>query len=193
MKLTRSKLLDGRRSFCGFRTSCDGFAATEFALLVPVLLALFLGGVSAFDAHRASATLVRASTTAADLATRQTIMTDSVRDATFAATTAIADRYGQQDDFRIVMTSISNPIDDDNDDQVAVDWSVSSTDEGVWTVDSLEGITLPSIAEGDSLVIVVVSVTNAPLVGSSVVRPWDIERISMRRPRFVRQVVYEDL
>lgn len=170
----------------------DGFAATEFALLVPILLALFLGGVSAFDANRASASITRASAVMVDLATRQTLIDDDQRDIFFDTVESIAGRYAESADFHIVMSSVINPADDEDDDVLVLDWSEATQSNLVLTDDDLDDLDLPTIPNGDSVILVTVGATHSPLIGWEVVRDWNIVRTAVRRPRFSSSVTYVD-
>lgn len=172
------------------RTNQDGTAAIEFAIIVPVLIALFLGGVSAFDGNRAAAMLTRASTVLVDLATRQTVIDDTRRDVLFTTAAAIAGPYARNDDFLIVMSSITNPADDDDPDLLVLDWSEASRTGKALQADDLADLSLPPIPDGDSMIVVTVSATHEPIVGWSVVRPWSMTRTSIRRPRFSSSIPY---
>lgn len=103
--------------FHSFRalTRCrNGVAATEFALLVPVLLLLFLGGVETSDALSQSRKVTLATNTLADLAAQETEILKSSVDDLFVGVEQIIETGDASIEIRLV-SIIANPDDDDGD------------------------------------------------------------------------------
>ena len=172
-----------------FRKSQEGMASIEFALIAPVLLTLMLGTISSFDAYRASASLNRASTVIVDLTTRQSEMDEGVLAMLFASGEAIVGKYHNEANYFMTISSIVN-VAGDEDDVLSVEWSESTNPEKVLTDQDIEDLDLPDVVEGDSMIIVSTYTEHSPLFGTSTFGALDLERVAIRRPRFVRKLVF---
>ena len=97
--------------------------AVEFALVVPVLLALFLGGIDTAWLVIAHYKLERAADSVADLTARtQQLRPSDVQDI-FAAATMVAKPFDLGADGRVIASSITNPT----GTGAIVDWQQAST------------------------------------------------------------------
>jgi len=172
----------------------SGAVAMEFALIMPVLIAFYFGGVSMYDAMRASHQTATVAVTLADLSTRVIDMNDDKRDALFNSGRALMSKWPSETDYSISITSIINPTEANNGDPDvlrAVSWSEATDESAKLTDADLPRFDLPTIAEGDSLVIIEVKGTYRPqhsILGTQ--GNFDITRSSVRRPRFVSEVHY---
>lgn len=169
----------------------DGVSVIEFALIFPVLLAGFIGTVGVFDAMRASRLMTQAATTVVDLVTRQTEMDDETFDQLIMTAEAIVGTYAINSDFEVVMTSVINPLDPEDADDLEVSWSESTNDDLALETEDLAALNLPSLAEGDTLVMVSVSAGYTPTYATGYIQPIDMRYTAIRRPRFVQQLTYE--
>ncbi len=111
-----------RRSPRRFLTCESGVIAVEFALVVPVLLALFLGGIDTAWLVIAHYKLERAADSVADLTARtQQLRPSDVQDI-FAAATMVAKPFDLGADGRVIASSITNP----SGTGAIVDWQQAS-------------------------------------------------------------------
>ena len=116
-----------------FKTDRSGMAATEFALLLPLLLILFFGVVEGSDALAKSRRVTLAANTLADLAAQETELLESAADDLFKGVERIIDVSGASMTIRLVSV-IANPDDDDLDGQPdgnpIVHWSYDNSPGG---------------------------------------------------------------
>jgi Flp pilus assembly protein TadG len=103
--------------------ACDsGVIAIEFALLVPVLLTLFLGGIDTAWLVIAHYKLERAADSLADLTARtQQLHASDVQDI-FAAAAMVAKPFDLGADGRVIASSVTNP----SGTGAVVDWQQAS-------------------------------------------------------------------
>ncbi len=177
-----------------FRRDRAGVAAMQFAMIMPVLVFIYVGVVSSFLTARAVQQASNTATTLADLATRVIDMDDDNRDAFFITADALMDRWGGASAYGVSITSLINPVEaspGDPEVDLSVHWSEATKSELVMEDTDLVSFELPEIAEGESMILVVVSGTyDRPLAGFGLAEQVTIERYSVRRPRFVSVVDY---
>lgn len=112
-----------RRRLRRFLASESGVIAIEFALVVPVLLALFLGGIDTAWLVIAHYKLERAADSVADLTARaQQLRSSDIRDI-LAAASMVAKPFDLDADGRVIASSITNPM----GTGAIVDWQQAST------------------------------------------------------------------
>lgn len=112
-----------RRAFRRFGSARSGVAAVEFALMVPVMMAIWVGMVVATDALSADKKVTLLARTLADMTTQMQAVSQADLDSIFAATESVmwpqpADRLGM----RLVSVDI------DGNGKAFVDWSAVPTD-----------------------------------------------------------------
>lgn len=116
-----------------FSRNKSGIAATEFALLLPVLLILFFGVVEGSDALTQSRRVTLAANTLADLAAQETELLESAADDLFRGVEQIIATNGSPVDIKLVSV-IANPDDDDSDGvpdgNPIVHWSYDNSSGG---------------------------------------------------------------
>ena len=178
-----------------FLKDSSGAPLVEFAIIVPVFLMLFLGGFAAFDATRAARQTSLAASTLSDLATRVLTMNDETRDAMFLTADSMLGKYAANASAVITMTSIVNVLGDDSDD-LSVSWSVSNAPGGALDIDDFSAVELPTIVDGESVIYVTVAADYDPVFkvfgsGGGAFSNLSMQRSAVRRPRFVREVIYE--
>ena len=187
-------MIDKLKQHIGRLKDESGAVAMEFALIMPVVIAFYFGGVSVYDAMRASHQAATVAVTLADLSTRAIDMNDDKRDALFNSGRALMSKWPSDTDFTISVTSVINPSEANNADPDVIQevvWSEATDDSAKLTNADLARFDLPTIAEGDSLVIVEVTGTYRPqhsILGAQ--GNYDIQRNSVRRPRFVSEIHY---
>lgn len=171
----------------------SGAVALEFALVVPFLFMFYLAAVATFDATRAAHQSSQVTRVLADLSTRVIDMTDEKRDALFNTGNALLTKWDDGSSYTISLTSIINPIEGDDEPEIEkkVAWSEATIAGNEVTDADLDKLDIPSIKEGDSLILVKINGSYSPMfsiMGSST--DFEIIRSSVRRPRFVSEVLY---
>lgn len=117
--LSPSRLFRQARAIvCRFRQSQSGVAATEFALLVPAMLSIWIGLVVATDALTADKKVTLLTRTLADMTTQMQAVSQADLDSIFQATEAVMWPQPAQ---RLGMRLTSLEI--DGAGKVFVDWS----------------------------------------------------------------------
>ena len=179
-----------------FVKDTGGTPVIEFALIAPVFLLIFLAGFTAFDATRGVRQISLASSTLSDLATRVLTMNDASRDAMFLSAEAILGKYALNADVSVTITSVVNVLGDDSDD-LSVAWSVSKVPGEALTINDFSGVALPTIVDGESVIYVTVAADYDPIIeffpglDPGAFASVRVERTAVRRPRFVKEVLYE--
>ncbi len=112
-----------RRPWRRFLACRSGVIAVEFALVVPVLLTLFLGGIDTAWLVIAHYKLERAAGSVIDLAARtQTLRPSDIQDI-FTAADMVAKPFDLGTDGRVIASSVTNPT----GTGAIVDWQQVST------------------------------------------------------------------
>ncbi len=102
-----------------FRKSRGGVAATEFALIAPVMIALYFGITELCDALTANMKVTTVASTAADLTAQKKTITNSDMNDIFAALTSLMYPYSTSPNMTIIVSSLV----DAGNSQVKVAWS----------------------------------------------------------------------
>jgi len=100
-----------------FRRAKDGLAAVEFAMLAPVMVALFLGSIELCDALDCQQKVTGMASTASDLVAQETQITNSDISNVFSAVNSIVYPYPTTG-LQIVISSVV-----DNNGTAKVAWS----------------------------------------------------------------------
>jgi Flp pilus assembly protein TadG len=167
-----------------------GAIAIEFALIGPLLIAIFLGCFISFDAVRGARQTSTAASVLSDLSTRVLEMNDASRDAFWLTGGAIMGKFASSNNPVMSVTSVVNVLGDGSND-LSVRWSHSNVAGNQLTTPDLANFDIPTIPEGESVILVIVRTTIvAPFRVAGFPRPVVIERIAVRRPRFVTEVPY---
>lgn len=176
------------RPLTRFLRERGGTAATEFALVLPVLIAAYLGAISSFEGFQARKNVTKASTTVVDLITRSQVMNEETRDNMYAVAAALV---GNSADITpiVTMTSVSNPISESDPDARIIDWTYSNDHTTLMDEDALAELDLPVITKGDSLVVVRVYIEHTPRfeMGGIFTKQF-MSETTFRRPRFVLRI-----
>lgn len=178
-----------------FRTDEGGIAAVQFAFIAPLFGLIFLGAAASFQSARAARQATTTTVTVADLVTRSNEMDKDRREAVYATSKALMDRWPEDNPYAVSITSIVNPEESAGDPEVdkEVVWSVANRVGYRVETDDLGEYKLPDIAEGDSVILVHLQGAFLPdFVGFGFPTPINIDRQAVRRPRFVSEVPYEE-
>jgi Flp pilus assembly protein TadG len=111
-----------RRSALNLIEDCNGIAATEFAVIVPVMLAMFFGTVEISSGVAANRKVTLMARTLSDLTSQSTSVDDTTVNNFFAASTAIMTPY----DPTPTRSTISELYVDPNTHKARVQWSKGS-------------------------------------------------------------------
>ena len=111
-----------RRSALDLIEDCNGIAATEFAVIVPVMLAMFFGTVEISSGVAANRKVTLMARTLSDLTSQSTSVDDTTVNNFFAASTAIMTPY----DSTPTKSTISELYVDPNTHKARVQWSKGS-------------------------------------------------------------------
>lgn len=115
----------------------QGVAAIEFAMIAPIMLTLYMGGVELHHALSADRRVTDIAGATADLVAQSSDISGQV-DTIFEATSNYLKLYGVNS-LRITVTSICH----DKDDKGRVDWSANYTHGGVHSYSHMDLIDLP--------------------------------------------------
>lgn len=169
-----------------------GTAATEFALVFPVMVMAYFGAVSSFEGFRARQAVTKASTTVVDLITRSQAMTEDRRDSLYEVADSLV---GTKADMSptVTFTSVSNPISDPDEDARVIDWSYSNDSQTlIEEEEDLAALALPEIPKGNSVIIARVYIEHTPRFKlGGIFSKQNMVQITYRRPRFVLRIPTE--
>ena len=98
------------------RKERDGLAAVEFALLLPFLMAIIFGGITAYDAVRTRDRVELATSVVADMLSRQNTLDDTVLDRLHAFHAFLAEEQGTSIRLRVRAVSYELRNDQGDDD-----------------------------------------------------------------------------
>lgn len=148
-------------------------AATEFAMVVPFMLVLYVGGV---ELGNGLAMNVKVSSTAhsvADMITQNTAVTSSQMDGILAAASAIMAPYPTKSGSTSLMTITVSGVSTDSSGKATVQWSKSTSSSGARAVGeqmTLSSFTAPSGTSNAniSLVLSEVSYDYTPNLGFTI-------------------------
>jgi len=167
----------GRAMRRPFARDDSGMSAVEFALILPVMVALYFGAVELANALIADRKTTAVAATVADLATQAPALGDDDIDDIFAAATAIMAPF-DAGGMEIVLTSAS----DRGGGSIRVDWSdaLNATPRGEDTAVAVpDDIVMP----GGSVVIAEVRFNFVSGVGRFLTGGIDLNDVFYARPR----------
>ena len=164
-----------------FRRNQDGATIIEFALLMPMLLMVFLGSVTAFDLFRNGQNIEKATFTVGDMLSRQTsisssLLTDMLE--LMRNMVATADNGGMR------VSSIAR-----EDGEFVLRWS-RSLGENVPNT-PLETSLLPEIADGDTVLLTESFVPHGAIFAGFGLGDITFNASAAHRPRFVTAIPFQ--
>jgi hypothetical protein len=171
--------LTKRLSAC--RMDDQGVAATEFALILPILIVLLFGTVEIGNALLLDKKVTMASQVAADLIAQQKVVTGPDIDNIWAAIDNIILPYATDDTSYTVISVIA-----DARGRLSIDWLQSRGSGGITE------ITIPAgmMSVGDSVIIATITYHYTPVFGDLLLNNFDITDVSYLRPRTVDAVEF---
>ncbi len=179
----RNRFLNGWKDL---QSCTSGLAATEFALLLPVLVILFFGLVEASNAMTVNRKVAISSNTLADLAAQSDELRISEMDDLFEGVMTIVE---PNDPTGLQLTLVSVILDDDDDP--IVHWSRDHTGATPYA----QGASYTNLSDDDvvsdigSIIVVEMTYTYTPsLTGHFISSPIVFNRQSIRWPRLTNRV-----
>lgn len=170
------------RLFAHLRTDERGVSAVEFALMVPLLLALLLGTVTIFDLFRTAQAADKSTFSVGDMLSRQTVADNNLLNSmlTFVEKTVPLD--GQA---RMRVSSISN-----NAGKLKLDWSKVVGNTAI-EIETLSYDLVPDIAVGDSVILTETYMPYRAFISTFGFDKLVFSNKTVHRPRFVGRIVFE--
>lgn len=175
-----------------FHRDSSGIAAVEFALVFPFLVLVLINVVSFFDGFRGDKTISKTTGVTVDLVTRDKGPIDDDKFAELVAVaTALSGKYAINAEFTVVVASIRNVFDVDENDELELVWSRSNVDDAVLEQEDLDELDLPVISEGDSVIYAHVQAQYKPMLVNELIGTFTLSDNQVRRPRFVSEIACE--
>ncbi|WP_428409262.1 TadE/TadG family type IV pilus assembly protein [Hyphococcus sp.] len=175
-----------RNSITRIRRNESGLAATEFALLLPILVMLFFGLVEASTAMTVNRKVAISANTLADLAAQSEFLLVSEMDDLFEGVKSIVE---PNDSSGMSLKLVSIVTDPDGDP--IVHWSRDSDGNTPYAVGSdYVKLNDPTVLSGiSSLIVVEMQYTYHPSITNHVLStPLNFDRMTMRWPRVSSKV-----
>lgn len=174
-----------RGCLAAFARARGGVAAVEFALLVPVLLGLYLGGYEITQALSTYRKLTDTTTEIASIVSQYAVMSSSDVSSVFAATSQIMLPQSASK-LTIVLSEVST----DSSSNPTVTWSQSYNGAAALTAGSK--VTLPSglAMASTSYVLVQTTYKYTPVIGAAFVRPITLHNQIYILPRRSTTIAY---
>jgi Flp pilus assembly protein TadG len=163
----------------------SGVAAVEFALLLPVMIMLYVGGIEVSNGFTIKRKVINATSALADLVTRTEEIGSTEMENILEAATAVITPYDAAN-MRIKLMGVSI----DPDGAATVAWGAVKDDtcpiEGA-TVDLPDGVAI-----ADSFLIVAeVHYSFKPVIGYTIIGTRDIAEIFYLKPRLSGTIPYD--
>jgi Flp pilus assembly protein TadG len=174
-----------RRSAAAMRADCRGIAATEFAVIVPIMLVMFFGTVEFSSGVAVDRKVTLMARTLSDLTSQSTSVTDSDLTNFFAASKGIMTPYPSAP----TLSTITELYVDPTTLAARVQWSQGSAPRGAGTTVSIP--TALKVA-GTYLIFSEVSYQYVPAVGHVMAKAGiNLTDTSYTRPRQSSCVMYK--
>ncbi|MBD8876524.1 TadE/TadG family type IV pilus assembly protein [Roseibium polysiphoniae] len=172
----------------GFWRDSSAAAAVEFAIVAPFLVVVLINAVSFFDGFRGDRVVSRTNTVVLDLLTReQGAIDDDDLDELIAIAEALAGKY-VDNGFTLVLTSVRNTWDSEENPDIDLRWSISNDSSAVLTQDDIDAMTLPSMQEGDTAIISSLTTEYTPAIVGELSGEFTLSDYLIRRPRYVTEI-----
>ncbi|MDZ7626951.1 MAG: TadE/TadG family type IV pilus assembly protein [Parvularculaceae bacterium] len=170
-----------------FMRSAAGLAAVEFALIAPIMIALFFGVVESSGALAASRRTLLASNTLADLVAQETQILKSDLDDLFIGMEDVIDPQDIDVTFRVISVTL-----DTADNKVKVDWSYDSTGAQPYAAGSeySGSLNVALFDDTSSLIVAETLYDYASPISKKVIGPLSFEKAASRWPRRTARVRY---
>ncbi len=164
-----------------FRRCRRGVVASEFALILPVGIALLAGTVEVGNALLVDRKISRAAHIAADLIAQEKTMSNAKTRDIIAAVQAIMDPFPSRN-IKIKLTSVYN-----NNGKIVVDWGQAHN-----TQKNSGTFKLPTemVNRGETVIVAEISYDYRPLFDDLIFPAFSIEDIAFLKPRRTVRIPY---
>lgn len=152
----------------------NGVAASEFALILPVLILLLFGTAELGYVLLLDKKITTGAQTAADLVAQQKTVSAGDVNNIFRAVDSILRPYSSGD---ATYTVASLVADDDGD--VTIEWQRHRGGEDIEEFELPEGL----LSENDSVIVALVTYSYSPVFGELIFEPFTITDLAYLRPR----------
>ena len=186
-----------------FRRDENGTITMEFAIVAPLFIATIIIGFELFDAFKSNSRSAKATYTIADILSRQTDIDDTYVSNLHLVLDSLLPWLNEGK--TLTITSIlfdEHDPDDDDDDEYVVSWSKHSDNTNTMNINfELTGSMLtqteyasilPTIADGDSIILVETTVPHRSLVSLLGLGDLVWRNQVIIRPRFVGELIATD-
>jgi len=160
-----------------FRRAKDGLAAIEFAMLAPVMVALFLGSIELCDALNCQQKVTGMASTAADLIAQETTISNTDMSNVFSAVNSIVYPY-PAGSIQIVISSLTYKTATTG----TVAWS-SAQNATARTVTSVVTVPTGVISSGGSVILAEVTYPYTSPVSDYITGTINMSQMFYARPR----------
>ena len=162
-----------------FARDCRGVAASEFALILPVLVLVLFGTVEIGNAVLLDKKVTAAAQSAADLVAQQKVVTDADIDNIWLAIDNIIAPFDTADTTYRLLSVIA-----DDDGNTEIDWQ-----ENRGGLD-FQSFTLPAglVGPNESVIVAQITYSYVPVFGDLIFGDFDITDVAYLRPRTVENV-----
>ena len=171
-----------RRLLLRFIADRRGVAASEFALILPVLVLLLFGTVEIGNAVLLDRKVTAAAQTAADLVAQQKVVTEEDLANIWLAIDNIIAPFNTADTTYHIVSMIA-----DDDGDTSIDWQEHRGGA------DFEAYTLPAgiIGPDESVVVSQITYSYVPVFGDLIFSSFDITDVAYLRPRTVDRVALQ--
>ncbi len=185
--MTMPAEFSGGNAIKRFFAARAGLAAVEFALIAPIMIALFFGVVESSGALSASRKTLLSANTLADLVAQETEITRDNLDDLFVGMEDVIDLRDINATFRVVSV-----IYDAGTDELKVDWSYDSTGAQPYAAGSVYSGDLDAALFDDasSLIVAETEYAYASPISQKIIGAMTFEKSASRWPRRTARVKY---
>jgi hypothetical protein len=167
----------------GFLRARGGASAIEFALVAPVLALVLFSAAALFLLYRESYRAEAATFTVADILSRRNTVDATFLNTTYAMFLKMLPADAAKAGFRVSSLKMTGR-------ELKVDWSFPIHPLPALTDAKALSDRLPTIAEGDSLVVVETSVAYRPVIDLIGLGSGSHVNVASNRPRFTAAIAY---
>jgi len=171
-----------RKLFGHWRKDDRGVSGIEFALLLPLLLALLLGTVTIFDLFRTAQSAEKSTFSVGDMISRHTSADTSLLNEMVTFVEKTVSLSGKA---RMRVSSISK-----KSGKLILDWSKVVGNTAI-TLDTLTYDLVPDIAEGDSVILTETYMPYRAFVAGFGFDRFTFNNKAVHRPRFVGKIAFQ--
>lgn len=160
----------------------SGVAASEFALILPVLILLLFGVVEIGNLVLLDRKVTAAAQTAADLVAQSKVVTSTDISNVWSAIDSIIEPYnisGARYDIASVVADAGGAT--------SIDWQQTHGESAFATINVPANLLSP----GDSVIVATITYAYTPVFGDVLLGPFDITEVAYLRPRTVDKVEYQ--